>query len=66
MLARPADRCMCRSDWPHVPPHEMQTGATLAVPYRGIPYDRLVDDFLCEFGSTALADLLMQDDPARL
>jgi predicted TIM-barrel fold metal-dependent hydrolase len=66
MLARAADRCVWGSDWPHVPPHETQTGAMLPVPYRDIPYERLVDDFLRELGSTALADLLMQDNPARL
>jgi hypothetical protein len=49
-----------------VPLHETQTGAMLPVPYRDIPYERLVDDFLRELGSTALADLLMQDNPARL
>ena len=66
IVARAPDRCVWGSDWPHVPLHATQTGSSVAVPYREIPYERLIGDFLRELNSTALADRILQDNPARL
>jgi len=50
----------------HVPLHETQTGSAVPVPYRDIPYERLIGDFLRELDSSAAADRILQDNPARL
>src|SRR5262245_12731861 len=66
ILARAADRCVWGSDWPHIAPHDTLVDPTQTVPYRNIPYERSVDDFLAALGSAALAGRVMRDNPARL
>jgi predicted TIM-barrel fold metal-dependent hydrolase len=66
ILAAAPARCVWGSDWPHPPPHELQAGAGVVVPYREISYQRLVDDFLAALPSPDLAEPVMSDNPARL
>ncbi len=61
-----AERCVWGSDWPHTPPHEAHKGPDRVVPYRDLPYERVVDDFLAALPSEGLADRIMRDNPARL
>jgi predicted TIM-barrel fold metal-dependent hydrolase len=65
MLARAPDRCVWGSDWPYVPPHGTLNGG-VERPYRDIPYDRMVDDFLRALGSGERAERVMVQNPARL
>ena len=60
------ERCFWGSDWPHTPPHERHQGPDLIVPYRPLPYERVVDDFLAALPSATLADRVMRDNPVRL
>jgi len=53
ILAAAADRCVWGSDWPHTPPHELQTGNAVAVPYRDLRYEDVVDGFLAALPSAA-------------
>jgi predicted TIM-barrel fold metal-dependent hydrolase len=39
-----AARCVWGSDWPHTPPHALQTGNPLKIPYRALDYARVVAD----------------------
>jgi predicted TIM-barrel fold metal-dependent hydrolase len=66
ILAVAAERCVWGSDWPHTPPHELQTCGTTALPYRALSYARLVDDFVGAVDSAALAERILRDNPARL
>ena len=56
ILDATAERCVWGSDWPHTPPHERHQGPDLIVPYRALPYERVVDDFLAALPSATLAD----------
>jgi predicted TIM-barrel fold metal-dependent hydrolase len=60
------DRCVWGSDWPHTPPHAAQGDGALALPYRNISYDALVDEFTAAVGSAALCERILTDNPARL
>jgi len=66
ILAVAAERCVWGSDWPHTPPHALHTDSASARPYRALSYARLVDDFIGAVGSSALAERIMRDNPARL
>jgi predicted TIM-barrel fold metal-dependent hydrolase len=66
ILAAAPERCVWGSDWPHTPPHEVQMGSAILTPYRGIRYERLVDDFIGAVGSAELAERILSDNPARL
>jgi predicted TIM-barrel fold metal-dependent hydrolase len=66
ILERSVDRCVWGSDWPHIAPHETLVDPTQTVPYRNIPYERSIDDFLAVLGSAELAGRVMRDNPARL
>lgn len=66
ILAAAADRCVWGSDWPHTPPHELQTGNAVAVPYRDLRYEDVVDGFLAALPSAATADKIMIHNPAVL
>jgi len=61
-----AERCVWGSDWPHTPPDALHAGGAIEVPYRNLSYAALVDDFLATLASPALAERIMQDNPARL
>ena len=66
ILAAAADRCVWGSDWPHTPPHELQTGNAVAVPYRDLRYEDVVDRFLAALPSAATADKIMIHNPAAI
>jgi predicted TIM-barrel fold metal-dependent hydrolase len=66
ILTRAEDRCVWGSDWPHTPPHALQTDGAVALPYRALSYERLVDDFFAAVGSNELAERIMTDNAARL
>jgi len=66
ILAAAVDRCVWGSDWPHTPPHELQTGDAVAVPYRDLRYEDVVDGFLAALPSAATADKIMIHNPAVL
>ncbi len=61
-----AERCVWGSDWPHTPPHDAQHGPDRVIQYRPISYERLIDEFFAALGSSALADRIMDENPARL
>ena len=48
-----------------LPPHGTLSGG-VERPYRDIPYDRMVDDFLRALGSGERAERIMVQNPARL
>jgi len=60
------ERCVWGSDWPHTPAHDAQKGGAIAIPYRPIAYEMLVDDFIAALASVELTEMIMQDNPARL
>jgi predicted TIM-barrel fold metal-dependent hydrolase len=60
------DRCVWGSDWPHPPSHEQQKGALLEAPYRALPYEALVDEFLAALPDAAFAEHIMRDNAERL
>ena len=66
ILAAAVDRCVWGSDWTHTPPHELQTGDAVAVPYRDLRYEDVVDGFLAALPSAATADKIMIHNPAVL
>ena len=66
ILGVAAERCVWGSDWPHTPPHELQTDGAMPLPYRALSYPRLVDDFIAAVNSSELAERVLQDNPARL
>ena len=66
ILAAAAERCVWGSDWPHTPRHEDQTGNAVAVPYRDLRYEEVVDGFLAALPSTATADMILDRNPAAL
>jgi predicted TIM-barrel fold metal-dependent hydrolase len=66
LIAAALDRCLWGSDWPHPPAHEQQNGASLNAPYRALPYETLVDDFLAALPSADLAERIMSENAARL
>lgn len=66
ILAAAPERCVWGSDWPHTPPHELQTGDAVAVPYRDLRYEDVVDGFLAALPSASTADKIMIYNPAVL
>ncbi|MGA3306740.1 MAG: amidohydrolase family protein [Stellaceae bacterium] len=66
ILGAAAERCVWGSDWPHTPRHEDQTGNAVAVPYRDLRYEEVVDGFLAALPSTATADMILDRNPAAL
>jgi predicted TIM-barrel fold metal-dependent hydrolase len=66
ILACAEDRCVWGSDWPHTPRHGLQEDGAVALPYRALSYEKLVDDFLDAVGSNEVAEQIMTDNPARL
>jgi len=66
ILACAEDRCVWGSDWPHTPPHGLQDDGAVALPYRALSYEKLVDDFFEAVGSNERAERIMSDNPARL
>jgi hypothetical protein len=45
--------CACGSDWPHPPAHDTHKGGAVAVAYRDLSYQMLVDDFIAALASEA-------------
>ena len=66
ILACAEDRCVWGSDWPHTPLHGLQDDGAMALPYRALSYEKLVDDFLAAIGAAELAARIMAYNPARL
>lgn len=66
ILAAAPERCVWGSDWPHTPPHAAQGDGAVALPYRPIRYDFLVDEFAAAVGSAEMFERIMSDNPARL
>ncbi len=66
ILVMARNRCVWGSDWPHTPPNEDHRGGAVALPYRKLSYEGLVDDFIAAVGSPELAEQIMSDNPARL
>ena len=66
LIATAPDRCVWGSDWPHPPSHEQQKGASLEAPYRALPYETLVDDFLAALPSADVAERIMGNNAERL
>jgi predicted TIM-barrel fold metal-dependent hydrolase len=60
------DRCVWGSDWPHPPHNDDQKGANLEAPYRALPYQTLVDEFLAALPSHDFTERVMSENPARL
>lgn len=60
------ERCVWGSDWPHTPPHELQTGNAVPLPYRALDYADVLHGFHDAVGDDALAERVMVDNPARL
>jgi predicted TIM-barrel fold metal-dependent hydrolase len=60
------ERCIWGSDWPHTPAHDAQKGGAIAIGYRPIAYEKLVDDFIAALASVELTEMIMRDNPARL
>ncbi len=61
-----AGRCVWGSDWPHTPPHALQTGAEVSLPYRDLDYAAVLDGFRAALPSAELATRILRDNPARL
>jgi len=66
MLAAAPERCVWGSDWPHTPAPEDQRGADVAVPYRQLSYNALVDNFLAALPSPDFAERIMIANAERL
>lgn len=66
LLAAAGGRCLWGSDWPHTAPHDQAGGPDVPLPYREIPYARLLDDFIAALPSPELAEAVLVDNPARL
>lgn len=66
LLAAVPDRCLWGSDWPHTPPHDQHKGGNIAVPYRTLRYETLVDEFIAGIASKELAERILSDNPGEL
>ncbi|MGI4943884.1 MAG: amidohydrolase family protein [Janthinobacterium lividum] len=66
ILEAGADRCVWGSDWPHTPPHELQTGAGVPLPYRALDYPAVLEGFRAALPAGTLAERILRDNPARL
>jgi predicted TIM-barrel fold metal-dependent hydrolase len=61
-----SDRCVWGSDWPHTPPHGLQTGHGVKLPYRALDYAAVLDGFRSSLPPGALVDAILCHNPARL
>jgi predicted TIM-barrel fold metal-dependent hydrolase len=59
-------RCVWGSDWPHTPPHGLQTGHGVPLPYRAIEYGAVLDGFRDSLPAGTRAETILCDNPARL
>jgi predicted TIM-barrel fold metal-dependent hydrolase len=66
LLRAAPERCLWGSDWPHTPPHDKHTGGDIVVPYRGLRYETLIDEFVAAVASEEIAERVLSDNPARL
>ena len=66
LLGAGRDRCVWGSDWPHTPPHALQTGRGVPLPYRSLSYDDAVAGFIASVGDGPTADAILAANPARL
>ncbi len=66
LLGAGKDRCVWGSDWPHTPPHELQTGRGVPLPYRSLPYKDVVAGFTAAVDDGPTADAILAANPARL
>jgi len=66
ILGACADRCVWGSDWPHTPPHGLQTGAGVPLPYRDLDYAAVLDGLCTMLPSADLTAQILRDNPARL
>ena len=64
------ERCVWGSDWPHTPPHELQTGGGEPNPtplaYRALGYEDVLRGFVEAVGDEALAERILVENPTRL
>jgi predicted TIM-barrel fold metal-dependent hydrolase len=60
------ERCVWGSVWPHTPPHGMQTGDGVSLPYRALDYGAVLDGFRDSLSAGAWADDILCRNPARL
>ena len=66
LLRAAPGRCVWGSDWPHTPPHELQTGGGVPLPYRALDYGDVVRGFIDSVGDAALAERVLVENPVRL
>ena len=66
LLGAGKERCVWGSDWPHTPPHELQTGRGVPLPYRSLPYKDVVAGFTAAVGDGPTTDAILAANPARL
>ncbi len=66
LLAAAPTRCVWGSDWPHTPPHELQTGGGVPLAYRALDYAEVVEGFRQSVCSAALAERVMVENAATL
>lgn len=66
LLAAAEERLVWGSDWPHTPPNKEEGGPDVAVPYRALAYDEVVDGFVAALDSAERAERIMAENPARL
>ena len=66
LLAAAPERCVWGSDWPHTPPHAAQGDGASVLPYRKLPYEKMVDEFIAAVGSAELSERILTDNAARL
>jgi predicted TIM-barrel fold metal-dependent hydrolase len=59
-------RCVWGSDWPHTPPHGMQTGHGVPLPYRALDYGAVLAGFRDSLPPGAWADAILCRNPALL
>lgn len=66
LLEAGGDRCVWGSDWPHTPPHALQTGDQAALPHRALDYAAVLDGFRASLPPGPCADAVLRRNPARL
>ena len=66
LLDAGGDRCVWGSDWPHTPPHALQTGDHAALPHRTLDYAAVLDGFRTSLPPGPCADAVLCRNPTRL
>ena len=66
LLEAGGDRCIWGSDWPHTPPHALQTGDQAPLPHRTLDYAAVLDGFRASLPPGPYADAVLCHNPTRL